>query len=161
MLRASGWARHSWEYMPRRRKAKALLDVQATGSGLSVNTVQREVQVKGGIRDLESHCARLQALCNQVQASLEYVTAENEQLRLALAPADIEPEPIRISVQVGKAHALSHTHAHLHHTYISLCLPLRRHTRHARDTHKCTHHACCACTTQEAHAVLLCGSAAC
>ena len=62
--------------MPRRRKAnaaKALLDVQAAGSGtLSVNTVQqREVQVKGGIRDLESHCTRLQALCNQVQASLE------------------------------------------------------------------------------------------
>jgi hypothetical protein len=93
--------------MPRRRKAKALLDVQAAGSGLSVNTVQREVQVKGGIRDLESHCARLQALCNQVQASLEYVTAENEQLRLALAPAEIEPEPIRISVQVTKACARS------------------------------------------------------
>ena len=91
--------------MPRRRKAKALLDVQAAGTGLSVNTVQREVQVKGGIRDLESHCTRLQALCNQVQASLEYVTTENEQLRLALAPADIEPEPIRISVQVTDARA--------------------------------------------------------
>ena len=41
-------------------------------------------------------------LLTQVQQALEYVTAENEQLRLALAPT-IEPEPIRLSVQMDVA----------------------------------------------------------
>ena len=53
------------------------------------------------IKDLEAHCARQQALLSQTQLALEYVTAENEQLRLALSPA-IDPEPIRISVQTDQ-----------------------------------------------------------
>lgn len=82
--------------MARGKDAKLL---NAAGATVSVAPKVLETQKQAGISDLESHCARLQALLSQVQLAFEYVSTENEQLRLALAP-EIEPEPIRISVQL-------------------------------------------------------------
>ena len=56
-------------------------------------------RVAHGLNDLEGHCARLQALLSQVEQQLTYVTAENEQLKLALAP-EVEPEPVCLSIQL-------------------------------------------------------------
>jgi hypothetical protein len=57
-----------------------------------------------GVDELEKYVARLQSLLSQLHLSYEYVTAENEELRLALSP-DIVPDPIRITILIDEATA--------------------------------------------------------
>jgi hypothetical protein len=57
-----------------------------------------------GVDELEKYVARLQSLLSQLHLSYEYLTAENEELRLALSP-DIVPDPIRITILIDEATA--------------------------------------------------------
>jgi len=57
-----------------------------------------------GVDELEKYVARLQSLLSQLHLSYEYLTAENEELRLALSPG-IVPDPIRITILIDEATA--------------------------------------------------------
>ena len=84
------WQDRPWLFGMPRRRARPLLDAAAPGQvSVPVDASgAKEDQRSRGIADLESHCARLSALNSQVQLALEYVSAENEQLRLALEVRD-------------------------------------------------------------------------